>query len=186
MALTGRLAALAAVMAVALLAVPGDGWAPFWFANLALLLLAALDVALAASVRRLVLTRSGATSARLGDSADVVLSVRNGGSRTARLAIRDAWPPSAGASPRVHRVRVPAGERRRLVTTLLPTRRGDRKPARVTVRSLGPLGLAGRQGRHVAPWQLRVLPPFTSRKFLPERLNRLRQLDGAVLIRGRG
>jgi uncharacterized protein (DUF58 family) len=185
-ALTGRLAALAAVVAVALLAVPGDGWAPFWFANLALLLLAALDVALAASVRRLVLTRSGATSARLGDSADVVLSVRNGGTRTARLAIRDAWPPSAGASPRVHRVRVPAGERRRLVTTLLPTRRGDRKPARVTVRSLGPLGLAGRQGRHVAPWQLRVLPPFTSRKFLPERLNRLRQLDGAVLIRGRG
>jgi uncharacterized protein (DUF58 family) len=36
------------------------------------------------------------------------------------------------------------------------------------------------------PWVLRVLPPFTSRKHLPERLSRLRQLDGLVLVRGRG
>ena len=34
------------------------------------------------------------------------------------------------------------------MTTLRPTRRGDRTAARVTVRSVGPLGLAGRQGSH--------------------------------------
>jgi uncharacterized protein (DUF58 family) len=185
-ALTGRLALVAALVAAALLAAPGAGWSAFWLANAALLAIAVVDLLLAASVRRLVLSRSGATSARLGDSADVVLSVRNGGARTARLAVRDAWPPSADATPRVHRVRIPAGERRRLVTTLLPTRRGDRRPDRLTVRSFGPLGLAARQGRHAVPWQVRVLPPFTSRKFLPERLNRLRRLDGAVLVRGRG
>jgi uncharacterized protein (DUF58 family) len=33
---------------------------------------------------------------------------------------------------------------------------------------------------------VRVLPPFTSRKFLPEKLARLRQLDGAVAINRRG
>jgi uncharacterized protein (DUF58 family) len=83
---------------------------------------------------------------------------------------------------------VPAGERRRLTTVLRPTRRGDRHAARVTVRSYGPLGLAARQGSHEVPWTVRVLPPFTSRKHLPSRLARLRELDGrtSVLIRGQG
>ena len=186
MALTGRLALLAAVVAAALLVVPQVGWSAFWLANLAIVVLALVDLMLAAPVRSLSLSRAGDTATKLGDSASVTLTVHNRGSRRARLAVRDAWPPSAGATPRVHRMAVPAGERLRAETTLLPTRRGDRKPERITVRSVGPLGLAGRQGRHVAPWAVRVLPPFTSRKFLPERLNRLRQLDGAVLIRGRG
>jgi uncharacterized protein (DUF58 family) len=40
----------------------------------------------------------------------------------------------------------------------------------------------------VAPWQVRVLPPFASRKHLPEKLARLRQLDGQhrSLLRGQG
>ena len=56
----------------------------------------------------------------------------------------------------------------------------------MTVRSFGPLGLAGRQRRHRVPWSVRVLPPFTSRKFLPEKLARLRELDGAVTLNRRG
>ena len=68
----------------------------------------------------------------------------------------------------------------------MPTRRGDRTAAHVTVRSFGPLGLAGRQRRHQVPWSVRVLPPFTSRKFLPEKLARLRELDGAVTLNRRG
>ena len=186
MAVTGRFAALAAVVAVALLVAPGDGWSRFWLLNALVVAVALADVLLAASVRRLELRRSGTSTVRLGEEAYVTLTVTNRGARRARLRVRDAWPPSAGSSPRVHSVSIPAGERRRLDTVLLPTRRGDRRPGRITVRSLGPLGVAGRQGRHEAPWTVRVLPPFTSRKYLPERLDRLRQLDGAVLVRGRG
>ncbi len=70
----------------------------------------------------------------------------------------------------------------------VPTRRGDRHAERVTVRSYGPLGLAARQSNHSVPWTVRVLPPFASRKHLPSRLARLRELDGrtSVLIRGQG
>jgi uncharacterized protein (DUF58 family) len=57
---------------------------------------------------------------------------------------------------------------------------------RVTVRSLGPLGLAARQGSHDVPWSIRVLPEFASRRYLPERLARLRQLDGSVVVNVRG
>jgi uncharacterized protein (DUF58 family) len=71
---------------------------------------------------------------------------------------------------------------------LTPTRRGDTSPTQVTIRSIGPLGLAGRQGHHAAPWTIRVLPPFLSRKHLPEKLAMLRELDGQhrSLLRGEG
>jgi uncharacterized protein (DUF58 family) len=72
--------------------------------------------------------------------------------------------------------------------TLTPTRRGDRRPDRITVRSIGPLGLAGRQGTHRAAWRVRVLPAFPSRRHLPARVDRIRVLDGrnAARIRGAG
>ena len=57
---------------------------------------------------------------------------------------------------------------------------------RVTVRTLGPLGLAGRQGAVDVPGTLRVLPAFPSIKHLPSRLARLRELDGRAAVRVRG
>jgi uncharacterized protein (DUF58 family) len=73
-------------------------------------------------------------------------------------------------------------------SVLRPVRRGERRPDLVTVRSLGPLRLAGRQASHAVPWGVRVLPGFPSRKHLPSRLARLRELDGrvALLVRGQG
>jgi uncharacterized protein (DUF58 family) len=75
-----------------------------------------------------------------------------------------------------------------VTTSLTPSRRGDKAAATVTIRSLGPLGLAARQARRLAPWTVRVLPPFRSRRHLPEKLSRLRQLDGQhrSLLRGQG
>jgi uncharacterized protein (DUF58 family) len=184
MALTGRAVLLALLGVLPVAAVPSV-WTVLLVAALLLALVLA-DVALAAPVSSLRLSRSGDTACRLDDVAQVHLAVVNGGSRRARGVLRDAWVPSAGASPRTHDVDVPAGERRRFTTTLRPTRRGDRMPDRVTVRLVGPLGVAARQGRHEVPWRVRVQPPFTSRKFLPERMSRLRQLDGSVVLRARG
>lgn len=185
MTLTGR-AALLALLGVVPVALLPFGGSTVAILLLLLLIAIAVDVALAGPVSSLHVARDGATGCRLGEPADVRLSLTNRGSRRVRGLVRDAWVPSAGAGPRVQRLDVPAGERRVLTTTLLPTRRGDRRPDRVTVRSVGPLGVAGRQGRHEVPWRVRVQPPFTSRRFLPERLTRLRQLDGLVAARVRG
>lgn len=192
MALTGRAALLAAIGTI-----PIGIWEPSWTGILAvnapLALACACDAALAAPVRRLGLTRSGDTSVRLGETADAALSVTNPSGRPLRARLRDAWPPSsweAGTEVAAsrHRLTVPPGERRRLTTRLRPTRRGDRHADRVTIRSYGPLGLFSRQGSHKVPWTVRVLPPFTSRKHLPSKLARLRELDGrtSVLTRGEG
>jgi uncharacterized protein (DUF58 family) len=187
MALTGR-AALVALAGVALVAVVWPSPVGVAAVEGALLVGVLVDLALAGRVRGLRLARTGDTAVRLGDEARVTLRVDNPGRRRVRGVLRDAWPPSAGVPAPRHRLDVPAGERRTLVTVLRPTRRGDRAAARVTVRSVGPLGLAARQGSHAVPWRVRVLPPFTSRKHLPSRLARLRELDGRVslLVRGQG
>ncbi|MFC8493012.1 DUF58 domain-containing protein [Streptomyces sp. NPDC057235] len=192
MALTGRAALLAALgsLPVGILA---PSWTGMLAVNAPLSLAILCDYALAAPVRTLQFTRSGDTSVRLGDAAEVRLTVANPSRRRLRAQLRDAWPPSSWLpgteqSASRQRLTVPAGERRRLTTSLRPTRRGDRRAERVTVRSYGPLGLAARQGNHEVPWTVRVLPPFTSRKHLPSRLARLRELDGrtSVLTRGEG
>ena len=166
-----------------------------WPSGVAILVITALivvgvgvDVSLAPSIRRLILRREGERAVRLGEPAAVSLLIANPSSRRLRGRLRDAWPPSAGAVEDRHPIDIPAGERRRVTTIMVPTRRGDRPAARVTIRALGPLGLAGRQGSHVVPWSVRVLPPFASRRHLPGKLARLRELDGrtAVLVRGQG
>ncbi|MFJ5263469.1 DUF58 domain-containing protein [Streptomyces sp. NPDC088387] len=192
MALTGRAALVAALGAV-----PIGLWDPsltgLLTVNVPLAVACACDFALAAPVRRLGLSRSGDTSARLGEPADVTLTVTNPSRRPLKAHIRDAWPPSSWqpgteVESSRHHLTVPPGERRRVTTRLRPTRRGDRHADRVTIRSYGPLGLFSRQGTHKVPWTVRVLPPFTSRKHLPSKLARLRELDGrtSVLTRGEG
>ncbi|MBO1419585.1 DUF58 domain-containing protein [Streptomyces sp. FH025] len=192
MALTGRTALIAALGALVVgLLLPSP--AGVGIVTGAVLLAVLVDLVLAAPVRSLRIVRGGDTTVRLGESASVELTVTNPSGRPLRALVRDAWAPSAWrpgtaeASSR-HALTVPGGERRRAVSVLTPSRRGDHHARRVTVRSLGPLGLAGRQGSHHVPWTVRALPPFTSRKHLPSRLARLRELDGrtSVLTRGQG
>jgi uncharacterized protein (DUF58 family) len=184
---TGRtgLVALICVLPIAL-----SPWPATAFAVLLVLLAAAvaLDVALAPSPRALRYARSGDSSARLGQPVDAVLTVHNDGGRRWRGQLRDAWAPSARAQPRTHTLDIDAGRQQRVDTQLRPLRRGDQQSAAITVRSIGPLGLAGRQRSHRVPWQVRILPPFLSRRHLPSRLAKLREIDGLlpVLIRGHG
>jgi uncharacterized protein (DUF58 family) len=185
--LTGRagLVALIFVLPIALSPWPATAFVVL----LALLAIAvAVDVSLAGDTRALQFSRSGDTAARLGQPVAATLSIVNAGRRRLRGQVRDAWAPSAGAQPRAHPVNVGAGQQVQVDTWLRPVRRGDQVSAVVTARSLGPLGLAGRQSSYRVPWQVRVLPPFLSRKHLPSRLAKLRELDGAVpvLIRGQG
>ncbi|MFI9322297.1 DUF58 domain-containing protein [Kitasatospora aureofaciens] len=192
MALTGRTALIAALGALFVgLLLPS--WVGIGAVTGAVLLAVLTDLVLAAPVRSLRIVRGGATTVRLGDTASVELTVTNPSGRPLRALIRDAWAPSAwrpgtAETASRHTLAVPGGERRLAVSVLAPSRRGDHHAHRVTVRSLGPLGLAGRQGSHHVPWTVRALPPFHSRKHLPSRLARLRELDGrtSVLTRGQG
>jgi uncharacterized protein (DUF58 family) len=187
MILTGRtgLVALICVLPIALSPWPAR---TFELLLVALAILVSVDVQLAASTRKLRYDRSPDRSARLAQQVDVGLLIHNDGPRRFRGQIRDAWPPSARARPRIHPVDIAAGQHQHVNTELRPVRRGDQRAAKVTARSIGPLGLAGRQRSQSVPGLVRVLPPFLSRKHLPSRLAKLRQIDGLLptLIRGQG
>jgi uncharacterized protein (DUF58 family) len=184
MILTWRAGALAAAAVVAV-AVAGS-WAAALIASGVLGTVIILDFALGASPAKVRARRDGDTSVRLGEQAHTELLLTNTGRRDLVSTVRDAWTPSAGARGGVQRVRIPARQRRRLELILQPTRRGDRQAGPVVVRALGPLRVAGRQAQLEAPWTVRALPPFYSRKHLPSRLARLRELDGRATILQRG
>jgi uncharacterized protein (DUF58 family) len=182
MVLTGRFVALAAL---GLLIAAWSALAVAVFAGLLVAMVLA-DVLLAARISDLRLSRDPSAAVRLGETGETVLRILNTGRRTLRAIVRDAWVPSAGRTPRSQPLDVGRGERRSVVSALRPTRRGHRNTAQVTIRSHGPLGVVARQRRIRVPGSVKVLPSFGSRRFLPEKLSRLRQIDGAVLMRQRG
>jgi uncharacterized protein (DUF58 family) len=184
MSITWRTVALA-LLGLAPVALWPQGSTVRWWV-LVVVLLVALDVALAVSPRVLRLSRSAPTQVRLGEETTSTLWVTNTSGRGVRGLVRDAWPPSAGARDAVHRLLVPPHERVRVTTHLAPTRRGDRQADRVTLRVTGPLGLASRQRSVEVPGSFRALHAFPARKHLPSRLAVLRQLDGRAAVRTRG
>jgi len=184
MSLTGRVPLLLLLGLPALAVRPVGSTAALWV--LAVALVTVVDAWLAPSPASLELTRRPVPPVRQGGSTTTELVVTNTGTRRVRGLLRDAWPPSAGASGNRHRIDLAGGDRVLLRTPLRPTRRGDRRADRVTVRCRGPLGLAARQRSRPVPGSVRVLPPFHSRKHLPSRLARLRELDGRAAVRVRG
>lgn len=186
MAISGWTVLLAALGLPAVALLPGWPGVLVWGGGL--LCLMALDLALAASPRAVRVERDVPGRVRLDEAVVSELTLTNRSPRRLRGVVRDAWQPSAGATTTRHAVDVPPGERRRVATPLRPTRRGDRLAGGVTIRSFGPLRLAARQATLPVPGRLRVLPPFRSRRHLPSRLARLRELDGraSVQVRGHG
>lgn len=187
MSLTWRAAALAAIGVVVVFVKPLGGLMVAYVAAV-IVVAAVLDVVFATSPRAVGLHRDELGSCRLGDTVASAVTVANPGGRRMRGWLRDAWPPSAQAAPRAARLDIPAGDRRRTSTVLVPERRGEIRSTGVTLRIEGPLGVAARQRHRALPGAVRVLPSFASRKFLPEKLARLRQLDGQVTanVRGQG
>ncbi len=186
MAVSGRFPLLLLLGLVAVVVQPTREMVLLWVGLC--VLVAVVDLLLAVSPTRLDIRREPVEQVRLGGATTTSLLVTNTSRRRVRGMLRDAWPPSAGATGDRHRLALPGGERRRVTTALHPTRRGDRPADRVTVRSFGPLRVAARQRSFAVGGGVRALPPFTSRKHLPSRLATLRQLDGrsAVRVRGQG
>lgn len=155
----------------------------FWAVWLALI---ALDTALAGSPRSLTVTRDGEDLTRVDQAVTHRLHLQNNGRKVLRGKIRDAWPPSTGVFPDRHDFQLAAGATATFPVKCVPTRRGTIRSAAVTVRTYGPLQLAGRQATWNTDWTIQVLPPFLARRYLPARIQRLRELAGRSLLLVRG
>ncbi|ALE06681.1 hypothetical protein AL755_16465 [Arthrobacter sp. ERGS1:01] len=186
MAVSGRFFLLAMLALVPVIAVPRTST---WLLALAVVLLVlVVDLLLAASPRKVSLRRDIPAGVRLSEGTTASLTVANGAGRLLRARVKDGWQPSVGALNALQELRIRPRERAVMTVALMPSRRGDLRSDHVTVRSYGPLGMAARQRTITAPGTLRVLPPFHSKRHLPSKLRKLRELDGkaAVQIRGAG
>lgn len=165
---------------------PGWGTVFLLLAGLAVVL--AIELALTPSSRAVKLARSENKNIRLAEPLEVWVDVTNHARRTMRGLIRDGWQPAAHDAQAVHRLELQPGETQRFTTVLTPTRRGTVRTRKFTVRTSGPLGLAGRQHTHSSVGEVTVVPPFRSRRHLPSRIQQLREIEGrsAVHMPGAG
>ncbi|MFQ6399072.1 DUF58 domain-containing protein [Nocardia sp. KC 131] len=187
MVVTGRLTAASAVVALLVVFVM-PSWLGVVLMTSALAAVVLFDMGSVARPRDLTLTRQPLTVVRLGRSTEVELTVLNSGTRTARGTLWDDWPNSARTENRAHRLDLAHNTRTRLHTTLTPTYRGDRVAGPVTLRLIGPLGVAGRQTRRTVPARVRALPPFRSERLMRSKVKRLQHLEGRNVanLRGQG
>ena len=107
---TRRTGVLALLVAVVVLLLPIDGlWPVLLVANLALLTVAFVDVALAVDPRRLQIERDLPPVIALRGAGEVTWRVRNPTDRTLHVALADELAPSLRASTRRLRGTVPGG-----------------------------------------------------------------------------
>lgn len=186
MVLTRRFLILTLALSAVVLLLPSP--ATVWLCLAGLVLAATVDLVLAGSPRRVRIERVPTGPVRLGERTSASTRLVNTGRRGLRGSAKDGWQPSAQAEETVHGLRLRPGGSQLIGTGLRPRRRGDLRSRYVAVRSLGPLGLAGRQVTHRVTHTQQVMPPFRSRRHLPSKLQRLRELDGqtAVQLRGAG
>jgi uncharacterized protein (DUF58 family) len=184
---TGRLAAAAAVVALLVVFVL-PSWLGVLVMSSALAAVVLFDMASVARARDVTLSRDPLTTVRLGRTTEVELTVLNTGTRIVRGTLWDDWPDSARAGTRTHRLDLAPNTLTRFHTTLTPTYRGDRVAGPVTLRLIGPLGVAGRQTRHIVPARVRALPAFRSERLLQSKVKRLQHLEGRNVanLRGQG
>ena len=186
---TWRMPALTGFGTVPVILLTGAGLNPWLLAPgwvLLVVILALVDTLLAPDPKRLRVSRTVPSRLLLGQRAQTELRLHNTGQRGIIGWVRDAWQPTAGAPSTRARVRIPPDSTWKVEIPLLPRRRGEIRSDFVVVRAQGPIGLAGRQRLIESPGRLRVLPAFTSRKHLPSRLTRLRELDGNTRVNMRG
>lgn len=163
-------------------------WQAFLIGVGVLIVIGIGDFLLTPTTRKIQARRTAGPRIRLGATTSATLTLSNTAKRTMRLKVRDAWAPTAGAEHNRFAATLKPAATHERVQTLTPTRRGVLPAGLLTVRSFSALGLVGRQKSFPVPAEIRVMPPFHSRKHLPSKMQKLRELDGrtAVMIRGLG
>ncbi|MDO4665769.1 MAG: DUF58 domain-containing protein [Actinomycetaceae bacterium] len=165
------------------------GWLPFAYIWIALVLLVTfVDYCLAPNPTKVDISRKEVKAVRAQAVTESVLTLTYRGRRKLRGQVRDAWQPSAGAVNNRHRIVLPAQVPVKVTTKLHTSRRGNMRSDLITIRSWGPLRLAGRQVSFDLPTVFSVLPEFPSRRLLPGKLQKLQLITGRAIanIRGQG
>ncbi|MFC0674482.1 DUF58 domain-containing protein [Brachybacterium hainanense] len=177
--------ALSALLATPFLVLWPSAWT-LLACTLAWLALLGIDVLRTPDPRRVAVRREAPGQLRLGTSATGRLLLTNPGRAPMQLHVRDAWNPTAGLARQREHLRIPGGERRAISQVFTPTRRGEHSSRALVIDSRSPFGLMRRSARPAVPGRMLALHAFGSRRHLPSRVRRLRELEGLAAVHQRG
>jgi uncharacterized protein (DUF58 family) len=153
------------------------------------LVLVAVDVLLAPAPASLQPRRHAPFVLRLRRPAEAAVALHNPTRRRLEVALHDATLPSMSRTPTRHRARIEPGAWLELTAGLDPARRGRFVFGPLTIRTGGPMGLAGRQAALAQVQGVKVYPALRGRDEVALRLRRGRLLQFGVrssAIRGGG
>ncbi|MGF1596470.1 MAG: DUF58 domain-containing protein [Acidimicrobiales bacterium] len=198
---TPRLALVAVAAALAVFVAPDQGRSSiaglgidnrFLAVNALLLLVAAVDGALAPPPGSIGVERRHPRSITLGQVAPLTWVVEGSAGRrrwgsSRRVWLADELAPSLRAPARRVGLDLPRRGTASATVDLRPRRRGRFEPTELVLRTIGPAGLVYKQRRRHLPSTLKVLPPFRSAREAELSLRRARILEvGLRSARGRG
>jgi uncharacterized protein (DUF58 family) len=143
-------------------------------------LLALADVVLAPPANALLARRRVANVLRMDHPADVVLDVHNPTDRPLAVELHDSTPPSMGRDPLRHRTRIEPRGWVQLPAVVRPARRGRASIGPLTIRTAGPLGLAGRQSPIPLVDDVKVYPALRGRAEVELRFRRAQLLQSGL------
>jgi len=182
---------LAAGAGLALLGLAGLAWPgalglllaldALWVAALA------IDAAAAADTFPIQVERSAPPAFSVGRAFPVRYRWRHGKRRRLTVLVQEALPAPLGLATGVRRLILPPGVATDEELSMRPVARGRGAGGRMTLRVLGPLGLAWWQRRLELPWEVVVFPSLVgaSLRALPPQARRRRQA-GLRNVRRRG
>jgi uncharacterized protein (DUF58 family) len=177
------------LVAAATLVAPGLPWLVLAVGVVAVIALVVLDILLAPRPASLQPSREAPRVLRLRRPAPTTLSLYNPTSRQLDVAVHDAALPSMGRTPRRDRASIAPGGWVALPADLEPARRGRFRLGPLTLRTGGPLGLAGRQATLPVVQDVKVYPALKGRDEVALRMRRGRLLQAGVrssALRGGG
>ena len=155
-------------------------WCGIWVAIIA------LDTLSAPSAKLLEMERHVPARSRRTEPVDTTLTITSNARHPITVAVRDQWPPSAGAESPATKLALQPRQPQQVHTVLEPTHRGTLAAGPVTVRTRGLLRLAGRQNSRAVPASTLVTAPFRTRRLLPGKIRQMVALEGHQVSISRG
>jgi uncharacterized protein (DUF58 family) len=173
---------VAAFLAAGVLAAvaPADPTLVLVGASVLVVVLVVVDVVLAPRPTGLQPRRMVAAVLRMSRPADVLVELHNPTDRRLAVEIHDATPPSMGREPRRHHVSIEPGGWSQLPASIRPGRRGRASFGPLTIRTAGPLGLAGRQSTVPLVDEVKVYPALRGRAEVELRFRRAQLLQSGL------
>ncbi|HET7869657.1 MAG TPA: DUF58 domain-containing protein [Actinomycetota bacterium] len=164
-------------------------WAGLVAANALVLALLVFDVSRAPHPTTLTPVRAAPPVVTVEHDAEIQVQLHNPIARPLLVAVRDTTPPSARRDPRFHRATIAPRSVLTLGARIAPSRRGLLQVGPVTVRTVGPFGMGGRQATLPLLDRIKVYPALPGRAEVELRVERARLLqtgERSSMFRGGG